>query len=680
MVGVWLHGCLFSPRAAWPAALCALLLAPLAAGASVVISEIHYNPPDDGLEAGSYREFVELRNAGDASANLEGYRFTDGIRFEFGADAVLEPGERLVVARVPTHAAWRRFGGTLLGPYEGKLADSGETLELAAPDGTVVDRFAYGDAAPWPQGPDGYGPSLERIAPGLPADDPHSWRASLTDEGTPGAANSVEGIPPYPQIRSHTFIPPQPGPEDETRARIEFDSGPLIASAALRWEIAGLPASRGRIEMNRLADVGGNAVFEAVIPPQPSQSLIHCAADVVLTDGATVRLPHESEPAPVWSYFVYGGELRSELPILWVLFPGAPSSLTRLRPPTGAVALPLGQDRPDAFGCAQVRASHNGHKIRFIKGREFYGDRTVNLIPQTPVRGTNPGGSAPFREHLGFWFYREMGVLSPWARFYRVITLQVTDPPKHEQRLVIQQVNENFLAMNGRDPDGDLFKRVYSNPNWEKHTNKDDGTSSVHELERALRTNDTASRREVMERHIGLDAFLRYSAASVLTSNWDGFWNNHWMYLPPGPGARWDIIPWDLDWLWGSTTKGIYSTMPLRFPIDGVATGGLEASRNPGPITAPMHQDPQFYEDYLMAMRHGFDGMFTREKLYAKMDDTEAKLTGDLQLMEQITQTPQRERLMLIRSSHRDIKTFIEERIEYLEGVLPAGADDWALH
>ena len=58
------------------------------------------------------------------------------------------------------------------------------------PLGDTIQDFVYNNAAPWPTGPDGNGPSLEIIDPlGDPAA-PANWRASATVGGSPGAATA----------------------------------------------------------------------------------------------------------------------------------------------------------------------------------------------------------------------------------------------------------------------------------------------------------------------------------------------------------------------------------------------------------------------------------------------------------------------------------------------------------
>ncbi|MFB3787955.1 MAG: CotH kinase family protein [bacterium] len=662
------------------------LIAPAVIWGEAVINEIHYNPPDNDLEAGSYREFIELYNPGAEGLDLTGYEFAAGITYKFPAGMKLSPGGYLVIARVPTHEMWRNKSYAILGPYEGKLSDSGEVILFMKSDGTTLESFRYSDSPPWPIGCDGYGSSLERISWDLPAEDYHSWRPSLTNEGTPGRKNSVASVPSRPVLVAYQFDPPHPSSRDSVVLRIQLDTPSAVASVNLRWERAGVDMSAAAggppwvVPMERKSESAESVTYEAVIPPARPQTLIRCNVEVIRPDGQSVRLPHAAEPNPFLSYFVYDGEITSLLPILWILPPVSTTLIT----PSGAVSavacLPRGASVPDLFDGAEIRNSRNGLKARFIKGREFYGDRTINIIPEEPAGGTNPGASSPFREHLGFWFYREMNVLSPWAEFYRIITLPAQAGAAHKQQLAVEQVNENFLEMNGLNPLGDLYKRVYSNPNWEKHTNKDEGTDSIKMLEAAIQVKDPAKRREAIERYLDQENFLNYSVASVLTSNWDGYWNNHWMYLDPRPGSRWVIIPWDLDWLWGSTTAEMYARMPLSFPIDGEAIGAPQASRAPGPITAPLHKDTEFYQEYERRMRIELGRRFTIPKLMNKMDEIQTLLLNDLELIEQQTGTRQSRRYNVIRSSYADIKRFVTQRWDYLNGVLPVSVEDWAVY
>ncbi|UCG46474.1 MAG: lamin tail domain-containing protein, partial [Phycisphaerales bacterium] len=175
----------------------------------VVISEIMYNPdwPYGGSYVNDQYEYVELHNAGGSEVALydfdenEPWKLVDGIDFTFvGVSPVTIPaGGYLVVAKNPEAFAWRYPnvpGELVLGPYDGKLSDGGEKVELARP-GDVdefgerqyirVDRVAYSDGSHpgdtpgeldlWPVAADGAGSSLARINMTLYGNDPNNWTA-----------------------------------------------------------------------------------------------------------------------------------------------------------------------------------------------------------------------------------------------------------------------------------------------------------------------------------------------------------------------------------------------------------------------------------------------------------------------------------------------------------------------
>ena len=145
---------------------------------NLVISEIHYNPSGQSEE----NEFIELMNISDQTIQLTGVSFSAGIQYNFEDDATLEPMTRIVLRP---------------GEYTGQLDNGGENITLLDANGNIIESFRYNDKSPWPETPDGNGPSLVRIAPkhrlnpGLP----FSWRPSVQNNGNPGSsdATSFEG-------------------------------------------------------------------------------------------------------------------------------------------------------------------------------------------------------------------------------------------------------------------------------------------------------------------------------------------------------------------------------------------------------------------------------------------------------------------------------------------------------
>lgn len=159
--------------------------APLMPG-EIIINEMMYHSSEETL-ASSF-EFVELYNAGTRTVDLAGCVFEDMSldRTPF----FLAPDDFIVLADKP----WimTNVYGIVNGQYflDIGLDNGGENISFLSPNGIVLDSVRYEDDAPWPELPDGFGPSLERINPYLEAAAPASWQASK-DYGTPGMHNSV---------------------------------------------------------------------------------------------------------------------------------------------------------------------------------------------------------------------------------------------------------------------------------------------------------------------------------------------------------------------------------------------------------------------------------------------------------------------------------------------------------
>lgn len=822
----------------------ALFVLPLSVVSDVVINEFNYDPIDMGEDAGSLREFIELHNPGPDAVDLSGYAFTEGIQFTFPDGASIGSGAYIVVARVPSDSYWRGASYPVFGPYEGKISNGGEELELRRADGSLVEWLIYDDDLPWPRGADGYGPSIERIAWDLPAHDFHSWRASFSEGGTPGRVNSVIEAVPRPLMRSVEVLPQQPTSSDEALVRVELDTPGLIENVYLHWEanedappqgivntadewrywkgesapssgdewtetgfddsawpvgrggfgygdtdevetllndmrgnyitfflrhtftvddpgalgdlslslffddgficyINGVEAARShapdtytyesraggshestdsesffigsaadllqpgenvialvgfnvsrdnssdfvlaptlissslnnsgsRVAMTHAGDFNGLAMFEGSIPPQPNQTLVRFNVRVELIDGQTTRLPYTTERRPFESYFVYDNDIPTQLPILWIF----PDKMTRLpeRPRTfsGVVVKPLGDEPVQVFDGALISQSRNGEKIKFIKGEEFRGDRTINLSLESPREGTTAGGQSPHVEEISYKLFDDFGALTPRCDWYRVI-----ENNEHQQRIAVQQPNERFLEINGRNPDGDIYKIAYNEPGgYSKKTNLDEGVDDYVELFNQVTIRNRRSLAEDIKTYLDYDEVMGYNVATFVMSHWDGIKNNIFLYHDPAPGGKWEVIPWDVDKTFGYTDSNpMYWQMPIDFFITLQAPGSAElTNRNlDGPIIRPFHSIPEYHQEFVNHVAESLDGLFSMERVGGMIDQREELLLADLDLIEGYTGGSDNSRRRQITESYDVMRFFLTKRHEFLRTQLPAG-------
>ncbi len=177
---------------------------------NVRITEIMYHPQDTNNPNDPNEEYIELKNIGGSSINLNLVRFTNGIDFVFGPNELAAGEYILVVKDINAFEAEYGTGKPIAGQYTGSLANNGERIELEDSMGTNILNFNYSDG--WRSITDGDGYSLTIINPANADvnswDEKDSWRPSAYINGSPGWDDS--GIVPNPgdivinEIMSHS--------------------------------------------------------------------------------------------------------------------------------------------------------------------------------------------------------------------------------------------------------------------------------------------------------------------------------------------------------------------------------------------------------------------------------------------------------------------------------------------
>ena len=173
---------------------------------NIVISEIMYNPAplsNQELELGfidkNQFEFIEIMNIGEKKTNLSGMRFINGIDYEFQSSKILNPRERVVIAkdrsafltRYPVKSKYLAIGEFNNGT---SLSNGGERLHLVDLANNNIKEFSYDDKFPWPEKADGEGFSLVLIQPQNNPDHSNfnNWIQSSSIQGSPGTEDLNE--------------------------------------------------------------------------------------------------------------------------------------------------------------------------------------------------------------------------------------------------------------------------------------------------------------------------------------------------------------------------------------------------------------------------------------------------------------------------------------------------------
>ncbi len=192
----------------------------------VVISEIMYHPPDVGGTNDNVRdEFIELQNITSDDALLydpayptNTWRLRAAVKFNFPTNTSIPASDYLLVvsfdpvADPAALAAFRTAYGlsaevSVIGPYEGKLDNRTDRVELYKPDTpegatspevglvpyVLVERVHYTDVSPWPAEADGLGLSLQRLTVSDFGNDPVNWQAATPTPGPQPAPGDTDG-------------------------------------------------------------------------------------------------------------------------------------------------------------------------------------------------------------------------------------------------------------------------------------------------------------------------------------------------------------------------------------------------------------------------------------------------------------------------------------------------------
>ncbi|MCE9616095.1 MAG: DUF2341 domain-containing protein [Lentisphaerae bacterium] len=207
---------------------------------------------------GSANEFVELYNSSsNATLDLNGVRFSDGIDFTFSSGTLLPPLSYLLVVQAASSNDFATFRSAynlppsvpIVGPYGGSLNNSGEFVTLkTASAGSVIATTTYSPGRGWPLAAAGAGHSLVPLVLGDQATGKlnygGNWRASTYQKGSPG------GPDPAPihdvvlnEIVAHTDYTNAAMPAYDSNDGIELFNTLPAPQALTDWFLSDDPAN-----------------------------------------------------------------------------------------------------------------------------------------------------------------------------------------------------------------------------------------------------------------------------------------------------------------------------------------------------------------------------------------------------------------------------------------------------
>ena len=637
--------------------IASLLCVSLFAQGQVVINEVMYHPPGDSDDL----QFVELFNHQDQPVDVSGWRFADGLKFEFPLDSMI-PGKSFGVL-TKNEDAFREHYGTsvnVFGTFAGRLSHGGETLRLQDVAGTVVDEVSYEDRAPWPLGPDGYATSLERISPRGAGSNPFNWAGSKMPEvkraeGSPGRMNDHYFPLPLPWVESLKFEPEWPAPNEAVGLKVVVGPDAGIERVAARYWIAGTGNESRPREISMVLH-GNEATAE--LPAQPSNTLVRVQIVVTGKDGAERIFPSPDAPRPAASFYVADPPAAAAIAQGWLInVDGFERGVGKFDKPNGEgrqpepargqsafVYFPPDQGAPQLYDFIRATHRHGGFKLRFHSDQLLDDVSVLNVLSEGPSRYA-------LSEYLSFEMFRRADVPSPKSGHIR---FTIDGRPKGFL-LTVEQPNRGFLRRNERDTEGNLYKILWFGRGivgqHEKKTNRHEGHDDVVGAVSSLRRLKGDAQWRYIQQHFNVPEFASYYAVNMCLSNWDGFFNNYFVYHDIRGSEKWEIYPWDEDKTWGDYDGGpsdySWYSLPLTSGMAGDRSprsffggrggpfGGASWWRPPGYFSGPLLANPEFRKVFLARLQALCHSEFTEPQFMPVIDALEERLWPEVAIMAQ---------------------------------------------
>jgi len=642
----------------WTILVCAFSTATRGADTDVVINEIMYHAPFDLDEL----QYIELFNRGSAEVDLSGWSLTKGIKYDFPDKTRLAAGGYLVVCR-KAELLRANYGGNMpvIGGFCGRMSHHGERIELCNSARTLIDSVKYGDHEPWPLGPDGYSASLERICPFAPGDNPANWAGSSLPAfeklaGTPGRRNDSFSTNLPPVITKTQCSPHGPMKPVTVTAQVGDNRG--VREVALLWRVAasGGEGAEKAVSMQRIEGDERSGTYQAAIPGQPAGKLVRWRLKAVNTLGTVRFVPAPSEPRPTYSYSTLVNTNSARIPFAYVVNVTPQQSKSEARvwngkpfqvpadPTHGNAAFiyaPPGGSEVVTYDYVRVRERKGGFKAHFLKDQTFKGMTGINVIFEGSPRWL-------LSEPMAYELYRLAGVPACLTEHLRVWE----DGQPQGYRLLIEQPNKAFLTRNKRDGRGYLYKVNYWNQGLVGQHGKRTRYATTHQdlvaLHRSLTSSSASAQWDYIRQHFNVEEFIGYYAVNMCIQNWDGFFNNYYLYHDAEGTGKWEMYPWDEDKTWGdydgASPNYDWYSMPLTFGSNesgshagmGFGGGGMGFGaggwwRPPGWFSGPLLANLEFRRAFLARLKDICTQSFTGAKMIPLIDAMEHRLEPEIE-------------------------------------------------
>jgi hypothetical protein len=334
---------------------------------------------------------------------------------------------------------------------------------------------------------------------------------------------------------------------------------------------------------------------------------------------------------------------------------------------------------PKLFDFVQIPERSGGWKVHFGKDQPFNGMTVIDLIFEASDRWL-------LSEPLSYDLYRRAGLAACRTDFFRL----TVDGQPVGYYLLIEQVNKAFLRHNDLRDDGNLYKADWvgtglvgqHEKHINRHTGHDDLIALVDQLEKTK--SQPEEQWTLIRREFDVEQVLNHYAVRMLISDWDGFFNNYWLYHDLRGTKKWTFYPWDEDKTWGEydgwEQGGPLYDMPLTYGSEGDHPPGEPGGRPStsygfgawwragGFISRPVLANPIFRKFLFARMKQLLDAEFTDQRLFPLVDAFNDRLAEEVKYRALVMKEDPDRAKTRFESNLVSLKDFITKRRQWLLG------------
>jgi hypothetical protein len=597
-------------------------------------------------EDGDRVDWIEIYNRGGTELNLGGWYLTDNhnapTKWQFPPVRVAAQGYLVVLASGKDRAV---EGAPLHTNFA--LNSGGEYLALITPDGSIAWEYARQ-----------YPAQFADVSYGIDAAENERYFTVPT----PGAANGTAEPDQGPILSAARHAPALLAPGDAltVTAAVRASLAP-VEGVTLHYRVMyGDTLSVEMYDDGAHGDGRANdSVYGAVLPGAAALpgEMVRYYVTAEDAAGRRSRWPWYNDPRNSPQYLgtmAADPSVDSALPVLYWFVEDPAAAETDAGTRASVFYVPAGAETGTLYDNVLVRLRgisargwpkksfkfdfNQGHFLRYAADEASIREFNLN---------TAYSDKAYIRQVLAWETYRDAGV--PYSASFPIRVQQ--NGTFHSVAIFVEQPDERYLARQGLDPNGALYK-VYnpldsSTLSVQKRTRLHEDNRDLQALVNGVRLLGPVRARYLFD-HVDIPAVINYLAATALMHDNDHVNLNYYLYRDTEGTGEWTFLPWDKDLTFGRNNlkdhNGVLNDViwadhdPQSHPLHGDADHP-RINGNWNALIHALYATPATREMYLCRLRTLMDELLQApgtppEELYyeRRVDELAAQMSADVAL------------------------------------------------